>query len=73
MVTLSRLRSPLPSLSPPPRTRIDLRVPRVASTPSEYAELERQITEDLESGAGALEGADERVIGEVADWLARRS
>ena len=56
-------------LSPPPRTRIDLRVPRVASTPSEYAELERQITEDLESGAGALEGADERVIGEVADWL----
>jgi hypothetical protein len=58
-----------PVLSAPQRTRIDVRAPRIASVASEYTELERQIGEDLETGLGALEGADESVIDEVSNWL----
>ena len=58
-----------PVLSAPQRTRIDVRAPRSAGAPSEYAALERQIAEDLEGGVGAIEGADESVIDEVSNWL----
>ena len=58
-----------PVLSPPPRARIDLRAPRIATRPSEYALLERQIAEDLDRGLDALDGADESVIDEVSNWL----
>ena len=58
-----------PVLSPPERTRIDLRAPRIVVAPSEYVELERQIAEDLDSGLAALEAADESAIDEVANWL----
>ena len=59
----------MPVLSPPSRTRIDLRAPRLATLPSEYALLERQIAEDLDRGIDALDGAGESVIDEVSTWL----
>jgi hypothetical protein len=58
-----------PVLSAPQRTRIDVRAPRIASVPSEYVQLERQLAEDLERGIAALDDADESAIDEVSNWL----
>jgi receptor-binding and translocation channel-forming TcA subunit of Tc toxin/ABC toxin-like protein/neuraminidase-like protein/PA14 domain-containing protein len=58
-----------PLLSPPRQARINVRPGRPSEIPSEYALLDREIADALETGASAIEGAEETVIGEVAEWL----
>ena len=56
-------------LSPPARVRIDLRPPRPREGPSEFALIEARVREGLAAGATGLDGADESVVDEVAEWL----
>src|SRR5262245_38427811 len=59
----------VPVLSPPRRAQIHLRPTRIPAVPSEYALLEREISDGLESGMAGIEGADESVLEEVSAWL----
>ena len=58
-----------PLLAPTARERIDVRLPHAPAGPSEYAFFERQLAEGLTAGLASLEGADEEVLQEVAEWL----
>src|SRR5262245_30497233 len=58
-----------PILARPGRMRVDVRPPRAAAIPSEYALLERRIAESLQSGPAGLDGAEADVLDEVSDWL----
>src|SRR4029453_5596426 len=57
-----------PVLSPADRTRIDIRPSRKSPAPSEYELIEEGVS-GLNTGTAALEGADESVVEEVAQWL----
>src|SRR5262249_49124032 len=51
------------------RLRVDIRLPRRADGPSEFALIDERVAEGLNSGAPGLDGAEEAVVRQVSDWL----